>query len=193
MFRYRALVLSFTVLGCHNSATWVADSSGRVVMFHNEQVKLPGLSYLSLGSPQPTVLQALRGHGFDCNEEVSTGQTQACVRPPGSEEPTGGVVMLEFQQAVLSGVQAHLQPPGDESGALAKKLYDDLEREWSHSYGRPVEVRRPGITAARHSLQNGTALLLVRYDGEPTLLAEHIQIQQDTVKIPPPPGGGSTR
>lgn len=186
-----SLVSVFSAGACSGRVTWVPDSDGRVRALHHQQVLLPGLDYLTLGSRQPDAIAALRAHGFDCSEEVSV--TQACVRPPGPAEPTGGVVMLEFQHMLLSGVQAQLQPPGDPSGKLARQTFEKLEATWARSYGKGEQVNRPGITATRHSLRNGTVLLAVAYDGEPTLIVEHLQMQVDKVRIPPPPRDVGTR
>ncbi len=183
-----ALVLlpfcTMPILGCHSNLSWVPDGNGHVMAFHHQPVKLPGLEYLSLGSPQGEVLSALRNHGFECDSEASTSRTQACIRAPGEQDPKGGEIVLEFEHMLLSGVQAQLQPAGDETGKLSALRYGELLALWTRAYGRPVEARRAGITAARYTLHNGTALLLVRYDQEPTLLAEHLQVQHDQPQIP---------
>lgn len=170
--------------------TWVPDGDGRVTALHHQRVLLPGLEYLTLGARQPDTIEALRAHGFDCSEEASV--TQACVRPPGAAEPTGGVVMLEFQHLMLSGVQAQLQPPGERS-ELAQQQFESLEAQWTKSYGKGEMVKRPGIVATRHNLRNGTVLLAVSYEGEPTLIVEHLQMQVDKIRIPPPPRESGTR
>lgn len=187
------LALLSPICGCHGGVSWVPDNSGQLVAMRKEPVKLPGLSYLALGQPRHESIAALRAHGFDCSEEAASSRSQACVRPPGGDEPTGGVVMLSFEQGALAGVQAQIQPEGDESGRLAKERYDSLQREWTAAFGRAQEIRRPGILAARHSLRNGTALVAVWYDGDPTLIVEHVQLQLDSVRIPPPPRDTGTR
>ncbi len=189
-------LFSFLVLGpaCQSTAvSWVPDGDGHVTALQREPIRLPGLGYLYLGDRHHAVLEALRAHGFDCSAEAATSRLMACVRPPGKEEPTGGVVKLEFQQSLLAGVQAELEPPGDETGKLARQRFDELEHEWSHAFGRAEVVQRRGIIAARHTLRNGTALLAVCYEGEPTLVVEHVQLQTDKIHIPPPPRDSGTR
>ena len=191
--RLTALFLAAPLCACAGNVSWVPDTSGKIVALHKEPVRLPGLGYLSLGQPRHEAIAALRAHGFDCSDEAASSRSQACVRAPGTEEPTGGVVMLSLEQGSLAGVQAQLQPGADDSGKLARRRYDTLQQEWSQAFGRAQEVKRPGIVAARHSLPNGTALLAVWYDGDPTLVVEHVQMQLDSVRIPPPPRDTGTR
>ena len=101
--------------------------------------------------------------------------------------------MMAFEQGVLAGVQAQLQSEGDDTGSRARERFDRIEQEWNQAFGKAQEIRRPGILAARHSLRDGTALLAVCYDGEPTLIVEHVQQQLDDVRIPPPPRDTDTR
>jgi hypothetical protein len=196
MFHRRATALIFALLpmsACRSNVSWVPGSDGRLVAMRQEPVRLPGLTYLALGQARHEAVAALRTRGFECSDEAASSRSQACVRPPGAEEPTGGVVMLSFDQGALAGVQAQLQPEGDDSGKVARKRYEAIQAEWTQAFGRSQEIRRPGIVAARHSLPNGTALLAVWYDGDPTLIVEHVQVQLDTVRIPPPPRDTGTR
>lgn len=177
-------LLCMVATSCRSGAAWVPDGAGRQQSVRTDAVKLPGLEYLRLGARQGEVSQSLRSRGYDCSEEASTSNTLACIRAPGKEEPSGGVVMLLFEHSLLAGVQAQLQPPGDEGGRLARLRYEDLSRDWSKAYGKPVEVVRPGVKVTRFNLHNGTALFLAYYDHEPdTVHVEHSQIVSESLAV----------
>lgn len=182
----RAAVLLLGLGACSGTHALVPDDQGRLVPIRMEPVHLPGLTYLSLGQPQPAVLAALAARGFECSDVGLGGRTQACVRPPGPEEPSGGAVLVEFHGGVLVGVQAHLQVAGDQTGQQAQDRFDSLEREWTRAFGQPEQVRRPGIVATRRSLRNRTALLAVHYEGEPTLLVEQVWPQSGLASLSEP-------
>ncbi|MCS6913403.1 MAG: hypothetical protein RMK29_02405 [Myxococcales bacterium] len=170
----RTALLLLGLGACSGPHALVPDDQGHLVPIRMEPVHLPGLTYLSLGQARPAVLSALAARGFDCSDAGPGERTQACVRPPGPEEPTGGTVLVEFEGGVLVGVQAHLQVAGDQTGQRAQERFDSLEREWTQAFGQPERVRRPGIVATRRSLRGRTMLLAVHYEGEPTLLVEQV-------------------
>ena len=182
-----SFVLSLLLGGCHGGSgtAWVADRNGQIQVIQHTPVKLPGLTFLQLGAKQNEVVDVLRSHGFDCNAEAGTSGVLACVRATLADDPTGGGVVLMFEQDYLAGVQVHLDFPSDSTGAEAQRRYDALKTSWSKDFGRPVEIHRPGITAARTILRDNTALVVSYYERDaqllvpPSLTLEHVRVQQD--------------
>jgi hypothetical protein len=183
--RSPVVLLVLLILACSGNVSFIPDGNGHLIELRHEPVRVPGLSYLTLGSPQRDVLSALRAQGFACDVEAASGKTQACIRAPGDEDPKGGEVVLEFENLLLTGVQAQLQPPGDDTGKLSTQRFEALSAQWNREHGRGVEVKRGGITAVRYNLRDRTSLLLIHYDGEPTLIAEHLLMQEEQADVPP--------
>lgn len=128
-------------------------------------VRLPGLSFLTLGMPQPQVVRALRQHGYACDEYAAPEETRtlACA---GSARWPGATLVLEFMAERLAAVQ--LQPellPKKDVPDVAAQAFQVHAAAFRAAHGAPEEIRRPGIAAQRYRLADGTTLVLVYYEG----------------------------
>lgn len=143
----------------------VAAPPAAPVVVVESAVRLPGLSFLTLGMPQPQAVSALRQRGYACDEYAAPVETRtlACA---GSTRWPGATLVLEFMAERLAAVQ--LQPellPKKDIPDVAAQAFQVHAAAFRAAHGAPEEIRRPGIAAQRYRLADGTTLVLVYYEG----------------------------